>query len=138
MRLWYHNHNFEFMPKKGGRPIDILLDRLDAKLISLEVDLFWVSMAGVDPADFVRKNAGRIVAVHLKDRGGNISVPRYDIASVPNDIYQEVGRGVLNFPEILKAAEGANVKHYFVEQDHSAHPLESIRLSYAALRKMGW
>ena len=137
LRLWYHNHNFEFMPKTGGRPIDILLDRLDLKLISLEVDLFWVSMAGVDPAEFVRRNAGRVVAVHLKDRAGNISVPRYDISSVPKETYEEVGRGVLNFPEIFKATIAAKVPHYFVEQDHTSDPMQSIRRSYAAVRKAG-
>jgi hypothetical protein len=65
-------------------------------------------------------------------------VPKYDIASVPNETYEEVGRGDLNFPEILKAASGAGVRHYFVEQDHSPDPLGSIRRSYAALRKLGF
>jgi sugar phosphate isomerase/epimerase len=137
LRLWYHNHNFEFMPKPGGRPIDVLLERFDPKLISLEVDLFWLSMAGIDPAAFVRENASRIVALHLKDRAGNISVPRYDIASVPNDTYEEVGRGVLNFAEILKAAIAAKVQHYFVEQDHAADPMQSIRRSYTTVRNAG-
>jgi sugar phosphate isomerase/epimerase len=138
MRLWYHNHNFEFMPKSGGRPMDILLERLDKKLISLEVDLFWVSMAGVDAADFIRRNAARIAAVHLKDRARNAVVPKYDIASVPNDTFAEVGRGDLNFGEIFKATFEAGVKHYFVEQDHSPDPEASIRRSYTALRKLGF
>lgn len=137
LRLWYHNHNFEFMPKTGGRPIDVLLERLDRKLISLEVDLFWVSMAGLDPVEFVRQQTGRVVAVHLKDRAPNVSVPRYDISSVPKDTYEEVGRGVLNFAEIFKAAARAGVKHYFIEQDHTADPLGSISRSYAAVRKLG-
>jgi sugar phosphate isomerase/epimerase len=137
MRLWYHNHNFEFMSKQGGRPIDVLLERLDANLISLEVDLFWLSMAGEDPAAFIRKNTGRIVAVHLKDRARNAAVPRYDIASVPNDTFQEVGRGALDFMSIFRAARSAGVQHYFVEQDHSPDPLQSIRRSYAAVRNLG-
>ena len=137
LKLWYHNHNFEFAHKTGGRPIDILLDRLDAKLISLEVDLFWVSMAGEDPAAYVRRTAGRVVAVHLKDRARNAVVPRFDIASVPKDTYEEVGRGDLNFAEILRATADAGVRHYFVEQDHSPDPLLSIRRSYLAVRKLG-
>lgn len=137
MRLWYHNHNFEFMPKPGGRPIDVLLARLDRKLISLEVDVFWVSMAGIDPTAFVRQNAGRVAAVHLKDRARNAVVPRYDIASVPHETFEEVGRGDLNFAEIFTAARAAGVQHYFVEQDHTPDPLASIRRSYAAVRKLG-
>ncbi|HYP05005.1 MAG TPA: sugar phosphate isomerase/epimerase [Bryobacteraceae bacterium] len=137
LRLWYHNHNFEFMPKPGGRPIDVLLERLDPTLIHLEVDLFWVSMAGLDPAAFVKQNSGRVVAVHLKDRAPNISVPRYDISSVPKDTYEEVGRGVLKFPEIFQATIAAGVKHYYIEQDHTTDPLQSIRRSYDAVRKLG-
>lgn len=138
MRLWYHNHNFEFQTKTGGRPIDVLLERLDKKLIDLEVDLFWVSMAGLDPADFVRENTGRVVAIHLKDHPRDAAVPKYDISSVPKDTYREVGTGGLNFPKILAVAREAKVKHYFVEQDHSADPVQSIRTSYAAVRKFGF
>jgi len=138
LKLWYHNHNFEFAQKTGGRPIDILLNRLDAKLISLEVDLFWVSMAGEDPAAYVRRNAGRVVAVHLKDRARHAVVPRFDIASVPKDTYEEVGRGELNFAEILQATATAGVRHYFVEQDHSPDPLLSIRRSYLAVRRLAF
>lgn len=137
LELWYHNHNFEFAAKTGGRPIDVLLERLDRKLISFEVDAFWVSMAGLDPAAFLRQNSGRVAAVHLKDRARGAVVPRFDIDSVPNETYEEVGRGELNFGEILMAAAGARTRHYFVEQDHSPDPLAGIRRSYAALRALG-
>jgi sugar phosphate isomerase/epimerase len=138
MKLWYHNHNFEFAQKKGGRPIDVLLERLDFNLIALETDLFWVGMAGQNPAQFVEQNAGRVAAVHLKDRKRGAVVPRFDIASVPNDTYEEVGRGEMDFAEILRATGKAGVAHYFVEQDHTPDPLGAIQRSYAALRKLGF
>jgi sugar phosphate isomerase/epimerase len=68
LRFCYHNHDFEFEPKPGGRPIDTLLARLDRKLIGLEVDTFWVSMAGIDAAVFLQQNAEWVELVHLKDR----------------------------------------------------------------------
>jgi sugar phosphate isomerase/epimerase len=74
LRFCYHNHDFEFEPKLGGRPIDTLLAHLDKKLIGLEVDTFWVSMAGVDAAAFVRQNAGWVELVHLKD---NIAISNH-------------------------------------------------------------
>ncbi|HYO81840.1 MAG TPA: sugar phosphate isomerase/epimerase, partial [Bryobacteraceae bacterium] len=138
MKLWYHNHNFEFAQKAGGRPIDVLLQRLDPRLIPLEVDLFWVSMAGLNPAEFVQQNASRVIAVHLKDRVRGAAVPKFDIASVPTETYKEVGQGDLPFPKILEATARAGVKHHFVEQDHSPDPLASIRSSYDALRKLGY
>lgn len=137
LRMCYHNHDFEFEPKPGGRPIDTLLQGLEKRLIGLEVDAFWVSMAGENAAAFIRQNAGRVEMVHLKDR--KPGAPRaYDIASVSNDTFREVGNGNLNFREILSAASDAGVKHYFVEQDYSADPLRSLRQSYQNVRKLGF
>jgi sugar phosphate isomerase/epimerase len=138
MKLWYHNHNFEFEQKTGGRPIDVLLSRLDFNLIALEVDAFWVGMAGHDPAEFIHQNAGRIAAVHLKDRARKTLLPRFDIASVPHESYQEVGSGEMNFKAIFAATSQAGVKHHFVEQDHTPDPLGAIRRSYDAVRKLGF
>jgi len=137
-KLWYHNHNFEFARKPDGRPIDVLLSRLDFQLISLEADLFWLGMAGENPVNFIRQNAGRIVAVHLKDRQRGATVPRFDIASVPNSTYEEVGRGEMNFADILTETRKAGVAHHFVEQDHTPDPLGAIQRSYAAVRKIGF
>ena len=55
LQFCYHNHDLEFEPKPGGRPIDVLLERLDRNLVGLEVDTFWVSMAGVSAAAFLRE-----------------------------------------------------------------------------------
>jgi sugar phosphate isomerase/epimerase len=137
LRLCYHNHDFEFEPKPGGRPIETLLQRLDKSLVRLEVDAFWVSMAGESAATFIRQNASRVEMVHLKDRKPR--APRtFDVASVPNDTFREVGNGDLNFRDILNSASEARVKHYFVEQDYSPDPLRSLRQSYENLRQLGF
>jgi sugar phosphate isomerase/epimerase len=137
LRLCYHNHDFEFEPKTGGRPFETLLQRLDKSLVGLEVDAFWVSMAGENAAALIRQNASQVEMLHLKDR--KPGAPRaYDVASVPNDTFREVGNGDLNFSEILRAASEAGVKHYFVEQDYSPDPLRSLRQSYQNVRKLGF
>jgi sugar phosphate isomerase/epimerase len=49
---------------------------------------------------------------------------------VPRTAFKEIGSGVLDFPAILKAAPGAGVKHYFVEQDQTpGDPLDSLKKS---------
>lgn len=137
LRFCYHNHDFEFEPKAGGRPIDTLLTHLDRNLVGLEVDIFWVSMAGVSAAEFLRQNTGRVELLHLKDRAPG--TPRhYEIATVPESAYREVGNGDLPIPEILRAAAAAGVQHYFVEQDFSRDPVRSLRESYTYLRKIGF
>lgn len=137
LRLCYHNHDFEFKPHPGGRPIDTLLARLDRTLVYLEVDVFWVSMAGENAAAFISRNAGRVEMVHLKDRKPG-TPHAFDIESVPDDTFREVGHGDIAFRQILKACSTANVKHYFVEQDHTADPLASLRQSYTEVQRLGF
>jgi sugar phosphate isomerase/epimerase len=137
LRLCYHNHDFEFAPKPGGRPIDTLLQRLDRKLVGLEVDVFWVSTAGVDPVAWLHQNAGRVELLHLKDRKRG-APHAFDVESVSDDTFREVGNGELEFRAILRAASDIGVKHYFVEQDHSADPIRSLRQSYENVRKLGF
>jgi sugar phosphate isomerase/epimerase len=137
LRFCYHNHDFEFEPKPTHKPIEILLERLDKNLIGLEVDTFWVSMAGVDAAAFMKQNTGRVELVHLKDRAPGTPV-HYDIATVPNNTFRELGSGDLPIREILSAASQAGAKHYFVEQDFSSDPIRSLKQSYTYLRKIGF
>lgn len=137
LRFCYHNHDFEFQPMSGGRPMDVLLERLDQHLVGLEVDVFWVSMAGVSAASFLRENANRVELVHLKDRARGTPV-HYDIATVPNDTYRELGRGDLPLDEILAAVSQTRARHIFVEQDFSSDPIASLRQSYDFLRNSGF
>jgi sugar phosphate isomerase/epimerase len=137
MRFCYHNHDFEFEPQGSGRPIDVLLAHLDPALVRLEVDTFWVSMAGVDPAAFLRANAGRVDIVHIKDRAPG--TPRhYDMATVPQSTFRALGNGDLPLPQILDASLAAGARHFFVEQDYSTDPIASLRQSYAYLRRIGF
>jgi sugar phosphate isomerase/epimerase len=137
LQFCYHNHDFEFEPKAGGRPIDVLLAELDNKLVSLETDVFWVSMAGMDAAEFLRQHAARVALVHLKDRAKGTPV-HYDIATVPNATFRAVGSGDLPFKRILSAIVDSKAKHAFVEQDFSTDPIASLRESYTYLTRVGF
>ena len=137
LQFCYHNHDFEFQPKPDGRPMDVLLRHLDPKLIRLEVDAFWVSMAGVDAAEFIREHADRVELVHLKDRAKGTPV-HYDIATVPNETYRELGSGDLPLRAILDAISHTRARHIFVEQDFSKDAIASLRQSYAFLKMSGY
>ncbi len=68
MQFCYHHHAFEFAPVEGSKTgMDILLERLDPKLAALEVDMFWLKIAGIDPAAFLTKHKGRVPLLHVKD-----------------------------------------------------------------------
>ena len=133
IQLSYHNHAFEFQSMEDTSPFELLVKGTDAALMTLEVDVFWVSVAGLDPAKFIRDHGGRVRMLHLKDKKDGLSTTFLD-SSLPPDAFQPVGSGVLDFPDMLRAAEAVGVKHAFVEQDQSPNALAAIEESSAYLK----
>lgn len=127
LQLAYHNHDFEFQ-KFGGDiyGYDAFFGAADPELVKVEMDTFWVKKAGEDPAAYMRKYAGRVPLVHLKDM-------------TPEGEFAEVGEGTMDYPAIFSAASVAGTQFYIVEQDRcDKHaPLESARISFDNLRKLG-
>ncbi len=133
LQFAYHNHAFEFAGKAGERPIDIFKARLDKKHVALEMDMFWVSVAGTDPLEMLKEWKGRVALLHLKDK--EKGTPVQFTESVPKTAFKEVGSGSIDIKAILKAAPGLGVKHFFVEQDQTpGDPLDSLRKSFGFLK----
>jgi sugar phosphate isomerase/epimerase len=137
LSLCYHNHAFEFDPKEGATPFQVLLERTDKQLVGLELDLFWVSVAGQDPLDWMSKLSGRVPLIHVKDKAKE--TPTGFTEAVPRTSFKEVGQGIVDWPKVLTAAEKAGVKHYIVEQDQTpGDPVESLRQSFNFLTKVNY
>ncbi|MBE7544184.1 MAG: sugar phosphate isomerase/epimerase [Bryobacteraceae bacterium] len=134
LTLCYHNHAFEFAPMEGGGTmLDRLLRETDPSLVQLEFDIMWSQVAGVDPVSVLKKYAGRVPLVHLKNVKAGIG-PRFD-EKVPREAFQEVGQGAIAIAPVLRAAVAAGAKHFFVEQDQTpGDPIESLRGSFNYLR----
>ncbi len=56
LRLCYHNHAFEYQPTPDGRLLDVLMKTADPKLVSLELDVMWAHVGGVDPVSILPSN----------------------------------------------------------------------------------
>jgi sugar phosphate isomerase/epimerase len=137
MSFCYHNHAFEFATEKGATLFQVMLEHTDPKLVAFELDVFWVSVAGLDPAEFLQKLAGRVPLLHLKDKAEGTAVMYKE--SVPPTAFKEVGSGVLDWPKVLRAAAAAKVAHYFVEQDQTpGDPVDSLRQSFGYLSKLSY
>jgi sugar phosphate isomerase/epimerase len=105
--------------------------------VAFELDAFWVSVAGLDPAEFIQKLSGRVPLIHLKDKAAGTPVMYKE--SVPPATFKEVGSGVMDFPKLLRAAAAAGVEHYFVEQDQTpGDPVDSLRKSFGYLSKLNY
>jgi len=127
IRLGYHNHSHELARFDGKTLLQMLLDRLDPSLF-FEIDTYWITHGGGDPAQWIRKVAARIPCVHLKDMGINKSREQF---------MMEVGEGNLNWPAILDACKSAGVEWYIIEQDECYRdPFESLGISLKNLKAM--
>ncbi len=137
LQLCYHTHAFEYEPMGGTTPLQILMGETDPKLVKLELDIFWATVAGHDPVAVLKQYSGRVPLLHLKDKAkGKLPDAQFN-EKVPKELFKEVGSGSLNIPAVLQAANKAGVQHYFVEQDQSPDPIASLRESYRFLQKMG-
>ena len=132
LSLCYHNHAFEFKPLDGGTGFEILLNETQKDLVSLELYIFWGSVAGHDPVMMLQTHGDRIALLHLKDKATGLATQYNE--NVPKPTFKEVGNGSLDIPAVLAAAKNSAVKHYFVEQDQTAgDPIASLHQSYSYL-----
>jgi sugar phosphate isomerase/epimerase len=132
LTLCYHNHAFEFEPMQGTTGFELLLKDTHKDLVSLEMDVFWVSVAGHDPVALLKKYSNRVALLHLKDKASGTAVQYNE--RVPKETFKEVGNGTVDIPAVLVAAKKSAVRHYFVEQDQTAgDPIDSLRQSYKYL-----
>jgi sugar phosphate isomerase/epimerase len=135
IQLAYHNHSFEFEPKTDGKSgYDVFIEEFSDDM-KFEVDVFWVKVAGHDPAELIRKLKGRVSQLHLKDLKDGIKTPHF-AGNLPADAFQELGDGVIPMAPVLAAAAEAGVTHCHVEQDQSPDPLASIAQSVGHLAKL--
>lgn len=136
LRFYFHNHAEEFVGTPGKRPFDRLLQSLDPDLVSFEIDVFWVSIAGSDPAEAIRSAGGRVLSLHLKDKAEGTADVETTFAA-PLKATCEVGAGVLDWAAILQAADEAGVTYLFVEQDETrGDPLGAVQWSFAYLSSL--
>lgn len=136
LQLCYHNHAFEYEPMGGTTPLDILMNNTDPNNVKLELDIFWATVGGHDPVQLLKKYSGRVPLLHLKDKKKGVPAATQYNENVPKDAFKEIGNGSIEIPAVLKAADAAGAKHYFVEQDQSPDPIASLKQSYEYLSKL--
>ncbi|MHB1023944.1 MAG: sugar phosphate isomerase/epimerase family protein [Acidobacteriaceae bacterium] len=135
MHFAFHNHDYEFQHFGDTTGYDTLLAETDPKLVSFEMDCYWITQAGHDPVTMLEKHASRIHMLHLKDRKPGFP-PSYQLNAAAAH-FTEVGTGTIDWKKILAVAERQRVSHMFVEQDETAMPpMESLRISYQNIEKL--
>ena len=68
MSSGYHNHQSEWKPVEGKRPMDVLAADTPKDVV-LQFDVGTCVEVGEDPVVWIKANPGRIRSVHCKDSG---------------------------------------------------------------------
>ena len=144
IQFGYHNHSFEFQSAEtlGGKlPYDFLLAETDPKLVVMEMDLCWISVAGKNPIDYFGQYPGRFPLVHVKDwvkdatqssgyKGAMGQTVRY------GGHMANVGQGSIDWKNLFAYGDKAGIKHYFVENDEPKSAFDDIKISYNYLQDL--
>lgn len=114
----WHNHQKEFVEMEQGLPFDYLIENTDKEYVNCEMDIYWVANGGENPLEVLKKHAGRIKLLHVKDMAddteGTITCP---------------GSGIINFVPLFKEAYNQEIQHYFVERDKAIDGLACLESS---------
>jgi sugar phosphate isomerase/epimerase len=127
MQAGFHNHQTEFMPLDGKRPMDVLAAET-SKDVVLQLDVGTCLHAGADPVAWIKAHPGRIRSMHCKDW-----------SSDPAKGYRVLfGEGQAQWKQIFEAAEQTGgIVHYLIEQEGSAYPpMETAERCLATFKKL--
>jgi sugar phosphate isomerase/epimerase len=129
----YHNHGFEFQPYGDGTLYDYIVQNTNPKYVSFELDILWAYFPGQDPAKLLDKYGSRYKLMHLKDL--KKGVQGNDSGGTPQDNDVALGDGQMDIPAIIKAAEKAGIKHYYIE-DESNNTATQVSKSITYLKNL--
>jgi sugar phosphate isomerase/epimerase len=103
----YHNHQSEWRPVEGKRPMDVLAAGTPKDVV-LQFDVGTCVEVGEDPIAWIKANPGRIRSIHCKDWGKGDG-RAYAVA---------FGEGDSPWKPIFDAAESVGgVEYYLIEQE---------------------
>lgn len=131
-KFMYHNHNREFIRLADGRTqLEHICDFFPAEKLGVTLDTYWAQAGGADPAQWLRRLAGRVDCVHFKDMVYSLEDEK--VRMMP------IGEGNMNYDEIIKACADAGVKFAYIEQDNcnGENPFDCLRRSFDFFRSRG-
>ena len=134
-RLLFHHHHFEFLRFDGELGLDLLVRETDPCLVGFVVDSYWAQRGGSNPASLIRRLAGRVGGVHLRDYALRPALRNFVPDLLPVDA--AVREGNLDIPAIIEACRATGVRYLAIEQD-TKDPFGSIAKSIVNLKALGF
>ena len=156
---------------KDERIYDFILENTDPGLVGMELDVGWVVRAGVDPVEYIRKYPGRFPLIHIKEC--NAAAKNFEeMEHFPKRVLQmgepkivngvpyfsdeqkhmldesrkwnvELGKGIVDFPAIIAAADAQGCEAYISEREYyhlpavpDSDPFKCAELDYKYMRSL--
>jgi len=121
--LGYHAHAHDFDKFDGEPAWDLFFGNTKAEVI-MQLDTGNCLAGGADPVAVLKKYPGRARSIHLKAYGAG-----------PEAV---VGEDKTDWKEVFAFCEGkGKTEWYVVEQETSKDPLDAVKRSFSALKKLG-
>ncbi|NQX28932.1 TIM barrel protein [Microbacteriaceae bacterium VKM Ac-2854] len=126
LKVAVHNHDDEIRESIDGRPALLALVDLLDPAVGVEFDIYWSTVAGVDPVTLLEALGDRVTALHIKD--GPLDSP--------NTAQTALGRGDLALEAILAAAPASAVAVLSLDM-YQGEPFEAVAASRTWLTERG-
>lgn len=128
----YHNHDFEFSTMFGNdRMYDLILANTDPALVTQQLDIGNMYLAGAIPLDYIKKYPGRFELMHVKD------VIKKSDGKFENTL---LGKGLLPLKETLKTARKTGTSQFIIEQEdyQGMEPIASTAIDLKVMQGWGY
>jgi sugar phosphate isomerase/epimerase len=123
MWVGYHAHAHDFQKFDGESAWDLFFGNTKAEVI-MQLDTSNCLQGGADPVAVLKKYPGRERTIHIKAFGAG-----------PEGV---IGEDKVNWPEVFTFCESkGKTQWYVVEHETSRDPLDAVKRSFEALKKLG-
>ena len=123
MWVGYHAHQHDFKQIEGVSAWDLFFGNTKAEVV-MQLDTSNCCEGGADPVAVLKKYPGRARSIHLKAYGGG-----------PDAV---IGEDKIDWPAVFAFCESkGKTQWYVLEHESGKDPLDAVRRSYEALKKMG-
>ena len=123
MWVGYHAHQHDFKQIDGVSAWDLFFGNTKREVI-MQLDTSNCCEGGADPVAVLKKYPGRARSIHLKAFGGG-----------PDAV---IGEDKVDWKAVFAFCEGkGKTQWYVVEHESAKDPLDAVKRSFEALRKLG-
>ena len=130
LKLGYHNHEFEFDKLGNETMFDVMLKNVDAKNLTIEMDMGWVVYANENPVEWFKKYPKRFELSHMKDGNKRGTTDKKHTSCI-------IGNGDVDFKGILANQKLAGLKMLIVEiEDYVVSPLADAKVCLDNFKKL--